>query len=135
MKNKSIVKTALIVFSMILAFSLGTFAQKTDCSKTTDDEIVTAIYNKIKVKYADQIKHINVRAKDGVVTIEGWVTTEKIKKEIGKYAKKVKCVKQVVNDLALGKSIGCGPGMKECGGICISEKETCNICLRGGGCP
>ena len=128
-------KIILMAFSLILAFNFSAFAQKTDCTKTTDDEIIAAIYNKIKVKYADQIKHINIRAKDGVVTIEGWVTTEKIKKEIGKYAKKIKCVKQVINDLVLGKSGGCGPGQKECGEICISEKETCNICLRGGSCP
>jgi osmotically-inducible protein OsmY len=129
MKNKSVIKILLIAFGLILAFNFGTLAQKTDCSKTTDEEIVKAIYEKIKVKYADQIKHINVRSKDGVVTIEGWVTTEKIKKDIGKIAKKVKCVKQVINELTIGKGGGCGPGMKQCGDICIPEKETCNICL------
>lgn len=122
-------KIILIAFSLILAFNFSTFAQNKDCANTTDEEIVKAIYEKIKVKYADQINHINVRAKDGVVTLEGWVTTEKIKKDIRKIAKKIKCVKQVVNDLALGKSGGCGPGMKQCGEICIPEKETCNICL------
>ena len=136
MTNKSVIKMALVVFSLIIGCNIATFAQKTDCTTVTEAEVVTKIYEKIKVKYADQINHINVRFKDGVVTLEGWVTNKKVKKDIEKMAKSVACVKKVMNDLAIGKSGGCGPGMKECGGICISEKETCNICLAGGGrCP
>jgi len=129
MVHKSILNWSILVFAVIFTFSLGTYAQKTDCSKKTDTDVVLAIYEKIKVKYADQIKHINVRFSNGVLTIEGWATTKEVKKDIEKMAKKTNCVKQVVSTLTIGKGGGCGPGLKECGGICISEKEACNICL------
>ena len=116
-----------MVFSVTLLFSMGTFAQKVDCNKMTDDEIVQAIYDKIKVKYGDQIEHINVRVRDKVVTLEGWTTTEKVKKEIEGYAKKIKCINCVVNKLTIGIGGGCGPGTKPCGSICIPESERCNI--------
>jgi len=128
MTHKSIVKTVLAVCSLMLLFSTGTLAQKIDCSKMTDDEIVQAVYDKIKVKYSDQINHINVRVKDKVVTLEGWTTTKKVKKEIEKFAQKIQCVKKPVdNKLTIGIGGGCGPGTKQCGSICIGETERCNI--------
>jgi osmotically-inducible protein OsmY len=129
MNFKSNFKIMLMVFAFVLAGNLGVYAQKTDCSQKTDNEIVIAIYEKVKVKYADQIKHVNIRIDAGTVTIEGWVNNKKAKKEIEKIAKKSDCVKKVINNLTVGKAGGCGPGTKECGGICIPEKESCNICL------
>ena len=129
MKYKSILKWSMMVFAAILALNFGAYAQKTDCSQKTEKDIVMAVYEKIKIKYANQINHINVRYKDGVVTLEGWATTKNVSREIEKLAKKVGCVKRVVNDLTIGKGGGCTGGQKECGGICISEKEPCNICL------
>ena len=131
MKNKSMVKMALVAFSFMMAFSFGAYAQKTDCTKMTDVEIVDAIYVKLNVKYAAQMNHVNVRIKEGIVTIEGWVTTEKIKKDIAKIAKKVKCVKEVVNTLTIGVGGGCGLGTKPCGDICIPTNENCNIRTKG----
>lgn len=119
----------LMVFAFVLAGNIGVYAQKTDCSRKTNNEIVIAIYDKVKVKYADQISHVNIRIDDGTITIEGWVNSKKARKEIEKLAKKSDCVKKVVNELTVGKSGGCGPGTKECGGICISEKSACNVCL------
>jgi BON domain len=127
MTNKSIVRMALLAFSLMLTFNLGTYAQKTDCSKTTDDQIVSSIYAKIKVKYEAQMDHINVRITDGVVTLEGWATTKSVKKDIEKYAKKTGCVKSVLNMLTIGIGGGCGPGEKPCGGICIPSSAKCNI--------
>lgn len=129
MTKKSMLKMALVGFSLILMCNLGALAQKTDCSKMTDAEIVNAIYKKIKVKYAAQIRHINVRITGGVVTLEGWATAKSVKKEIEKFAKKTSCVKKVVNNLTVGIGGGCGPGQKQCGDICIGDKETCNICM------
>jgi len=130
MTKKSIMKTILAVFSLIMLFNVGASAQKIDCSKMTDADIVKAIYDKIKVKYDSQIIHINVRVKEKVVTLEGWATTKGVRKEIEKYVKKIKCVKKPpVNNLAVSISGGCGPGTKKCGGTCIPEEETCNICL------
>lgn len=127
MTNKSILKTALLAFSLMLAFNLGTYAQKTDCSKTTDDQIVDSIYAKIKAKHEGQMKHINVRISSGVVTLEGWATTKGVKKEIEKFARKTGCVKKVVNSLTIGVGGGCGPGQKPCGDICIPVAQPCNI--------
>lgn len=129
MTNKSIMKTILAVFSLMLLFNIAASAQKTDCSKTTDADTVKAIYDKIKVKYAGQMSHINVRIKDNIVTLEGWATTKGVRKEIEKYAKKTNCVKKVVNKLTIGVSGGCGPGTKQCGDICIPSGEDCNIIL------
>ncbi|MGI9056797.1 MAG: BON domain-containing protein [Pyrinomonadaceae bacterium] len=128
MTKKSIVKTTLAVFSLMMLFNIGAFAQKTDCSKMTEADLVKAIYDKIKVKYDNQIIHINVRVKDNVVTLEGWATTKNVRKEIEKIAKKIKCVKKVDNKLTVGIGGGCSPGQKKCGDICIPNGETCNIC-------
>jgi hypothetical protein len=134
MKNQLFIKALIAVFALMLIFSAGASAQaKPDCTKVTDNDLVKAVYAKIVTKYKAQVSHINVRVKDGVVTIEGWVTTKSVKKEIEKWAKKVSCVKKVVNILTIGVGGGCGPGMKACGDICIPEKETCNLC-RGEPC-
>jgi hypothetical protein len=128
MTKKSILKIVLAVFSLILLSNIGVSAQKYDCSKTTDADIVKSIYDKMKVKYDGQIIHINVRSKDGIVTIEGWATNKNVKKDIEKLARKASCVKKVVNELTIGVSGNCGPGTKKCGDICIPSDETCNIC-------
>lgn len=140
MTNKSNCKILTAVFSLMLIFSVGVFAQtngnqsndknkKTDCAQVTDADTVEAIYDKIKIKYDVQAKHINVRIKDNVVTLEGWATTKGVRKDIEKYAKKTSCVKKVVNDLSVGAGGGCAPGQKRCGGACIGSKEECNITL------
>lgn len=124
------VKIALAVFSLVLFSSVSATAQKVDCSKKTDAQIVKEIYDKMKKKSSldKQILHVNVRSKNGVVTLEGWTTTLKIKAEIVKIAQKIKCVKQVINNLE-DSFMGCGPGQKPCGNICIPIEEICNICL------
>jgi hypothetical protein len=129
MKINSILKMAFLVISLMLAFNANSFAQTNDCAKTTDDQIVDAIYKKLdNSKYKNQTSHINVRSKDGVVTVEGWATDDKAKAGIVKIAKKVKCVKKVVDeDLTLGVGGGCAAGQKECGEVCIPIAEKCNI--------
>ena len=131
MTSKSIVKITFLAFSLMLICSIGTHAQKTDCSKTTDTMTVDAIYAKMKVKYEVQMSHVNIRSKDGVVTVEGWATTKGVKKDIEKLARKTGCVKSVANNLTIGVGGGCGPGSKPCGDICIPTAETCNIRTKG----
>lgn len=131
MTIRSTVKFTLFTFTLMLVFSLGTFAQKKDCSQTTPQQIVDSIYAKIAVKYASQMDHINVTFKDGVVKLQGWATTTAIKKNIEKMAKSVTCVKSVTNALTIGIGGGCGPGTKPCGGICIPLEDTCNIKVKG----
>ena len=84
MKYKSILKWSLMVLGLVITFNFGADAQKTDCSQKTEKEIVLSVYDKLKVKYADQLEHINVRFADGVLTIEGYVTNEKYIKKISK---------------------------------------------------
>jgi hypothetical protein len=129
MSHKSILKYLLPIFAAIMLFNLGAYAQKTDCSQKTEKDIVIAVYDQIKVKYANQIRNINVLYEDGVITLNGWVGTKTVSKDIEKLVKKTECVKKVVNKLKLGKSGGCGPGQKECGGLCVGEKDACNVCL------
>lgn len=125
-KLKMILMTALAI---LLATAVNASAQnKKDCATPDDEAIVKAIYAKISEKYDDQIIHINVRSKNGEVTIEGWATTKKIVKDIGKIAKKISCAKKVENKLTVGISGGCGPGLKKCGAICIPQEDVCNIC-------
>ena len=120
-------KIVLAVFSLIMAFSLSVSAQKTDCSKTTDADIVKAIQDKMSVKYTNQMTHINISVKDGVVKVEGWAVTKGDKKALEKIAKKASCVKKVINKLGVGASGGCSAGQKQCGDICIDADSTCNI--------
>ena len=129
MKHKSILKWSLMVLGLVVTFNIGAYAQKTVCSQKTEKEIVVAVYDKLKVKYADQTEHINVRFADGALTVEGYVTNKKYIKEIGKLLKNTECATKIVNTLKFGKGLGCGAGYKECGGACISEKEACNVCL------
>ena len=121
-------KTALMIFALVIMFSIETSAQKTDCSKTTDEEIVKSVYANLEAKYSSQIIHINVVAKDGVVTLQGWATTKKARKEIDKIAKKTSCVKKTINQLTLEVPSGCASGYKKCGDACIPSGDTCNIC-------
>ncbi|MEQ1765412.1 MAG: BON domain-containing protein [Pyrinomonadaceae bacterium] len=131
MANRSILRIGFML-SMVMIFSLAVSAQATDCSATTDDALVASIMAKIKVKYASQMNHINVRSKDKVVTLEGWVTTKRIKGEIEKIAKNTPCVNKKVNNImTIGVGGGCGPGTKPCGTICIPEDEKCNITEEG----
>lgn len=127
MNKKSMMKIALGVFFLMLFCSFGVSAQKTDCTKTTDEDVVKAVYDNLKVKYENQLIHINVISKDGVVTLQGWVTTKGVRKDIEKIVKKTSCVKKVTNKLTIGVGGGCGAGTKPCGDICIPSEDPCNI--------
>lgn len=135
MNPTKIIRFALLSCALVFVFAVTATAQKTDCSTKSDNDIVVDVYKAIQTKYPDAVKNINVTAKDGVVKLEGWVASAKLVKNIGKLVKKVKCVKSVENKLEPGKTGGCGPGQKECGGACISEKDVCNVCLVDSSAP
>lgn len=120
-----------MAFSLILVCSFGTYAQKTDCTQTTDAQITEAANAAIKVKYEAQLTHISVQVKDKIVTITGWVTTKNIRKDIEKIVKKIACVKKVVNKLTIGLGGGCPDGTKPCNGTCIPNSEDCSAKGKG----
>jgi hypothetical protein len=128
MKNPKLIRNGLMILSILFLFSLNGFAQRIDCTQTTDEQLVNTIIDAATAKFgAEEMYHINVTAKNGVITLAGWATDKKIKKEIEKLTKKTKCVKSVVNKLKIGIGGGCAAGEIPCGGICIPETETCNI--------
>ncbi len=132
MKYRLVIKMAFLMLFFITAFSLNAVAQRTDCSKTTDQQIVDAAYAKLeKSKFKEQLNHVNIRSKDGVVTIEGFAVKDKDSVGIENIVKKIKCVKSIVNDLKIGATGGCPDGTKPCGDTCIGSAETCNIRTRG----
>lgn len=126
MTKRSMMKIALAVFSLIL-FS-GVTASAQYCPTPDDAAIVKEIMDKMKPKYKSQMRHVNVRSKDGVVTLEGWVTTKSVRSAIERIAGSTKCVRSITNKLGVGIRSGCGPGQKKCGEICIPTGESCNIC-------
>ena len=118
---------AIFAFNVDSTHAVVMATVENKCATVTSVDIVKSIYAQMKIKYDGQKSHINVRVKDNIVTLEGWATTKEVKKEIEKYAKKTKCVKKVVNTLAVGVTGGCGPGQIKCGDICISSQSECNI--------
>lgn len=141
MSNLSITQRVFIVISLASLLLIGAMAAqndkkpaaqaksaKIDCSTVADADIVKEIQDKIKAdpKFKDQLKQVNVSSKDKVVTLNGWVKGQPAKTTVGKYAK-AKCVKSVANKLGTRLTVGCGPGQKPCGDICIDEKSDCNI--------
>jgi len=138
MSTQSFSRKTLMLLSLAALLLAGAFAQggkkpakpaKVDCSAMTDADIVKAIQDKIKAdpKFTDQLKQINVSSKNGKVTLDGWVKGAAAKTTVGKYAKSVQCVKAVANNLGTRLKVGCAPGQKLCGDICIDAKAECNI--------
>lgn len=131
MKKIMILKMTLAVFILITACHLGVSAQTTDCSKTTDADIVKAIQEKLNAKYPELKNQVNVHVENGVVYLEGWVANKDARKDIEKIAKNTSCVKKVKNKLKKATGGGCGSGQKPCGDICIPSGQTCNISKEG----
>ncbi len=141
MLTQSITQKIILLFSLASLLLVGALAQgdkkpakpappaNVDCSTVTDADIVKSIQDKIKADpaFQDQLKQINVSSDGRVVTLDGRVKGNAAKITIGKYAKSVKCVKSVTNNLSPKLKVGCGAGQKLCGDICISAKSGCNI--------
>jgi osmotically-inducible protein OsmY len=138
MSNQSIAQRVIITLSLAALLACAIAAQgdkrpakpaKPDCATITDADIVKAIQEKIKANrtFKDQLRQINVSSKGGVVSLRGWVKGVAAKNTVAKYAKSAPCVKSVANHLGTRLMVGCGPGQKQCGDICIDEKDDCNI--------
>ena len=69
----------------------------------TDDYISDAVRQKLAADQVVKGGAIDVQVKDGVVTLKGKVAEPKQKSKAGKLAKRVKGVKQVVDELTIEK--------------------------------
>jgi osmotically-inducible protein OsmY len=143
MLKKSITQITAIVFVMTVFLSFDasakigvqkaaaakTFASQTNCSKTTDDDLVKTITEKLKAEFADQMNHVNVSVKNRVVKLEGWLDGKAAVDKAFAIAKKTKCAKSVVNKLKTRGGGSCGAGQKPCGDTCIEKNSACTIVL------
>ena len=143
MLKKSIAQIIAMVFVMTLFVSFDasakigvqkagaakTFASQTNCSKTTDDDLVKTITENLKAEFADQMSHVNVSVKNRVVKLEGWLDGKAATNKAFAIAKKTKCVKTVVNKLKTTGGGSCGAGLKPCGDTCIDKNSPCTIVI------
>jgi len=82
---------------LVVSVSLAAASDK----NISDDEI----YDQVRLKLAGDRDvrgaHLEVAVKEGVVTLRGQVDREKAKKKAEKLAKKVKGVREVINELTV----------------------------------
>lgn len=94
-----------IVAALLAVFVFAAIVLAAD-KPVSDDEI----YDNVRIKLAsDQVVKggaLNVDVKQGVVTLGGVVENEKQKDRAAKIAKKVKGVKQVINNIGLKDGAG-----------------------------
>jgi osmotically-inducible protein OsmY len=95
MKTKAILP---LVSLFLLLLAGAAFAGK----QPLNDDTIT---NNVRIRLANDMVvkggALNVDVKDGVVTLQGNVETEKQKDKAAKLAKKVKGVKQVINQITI----------------------------------
>ena len=92
------------IFSLVLALSLLAVACLAADKPVSDDVIVDQVMIKLSADQEVKGGAIKVDCKNGVVTLTGAVDTEAARGKATKLAKKVKGVKDVVNNLtAKGK--------------------------------
>ncbi len=125
---KRFLKYAVASAVAVAALGAATYAQ-TDCATKPANDVIYEAWQKVKEKYPEEVKHMNITFNDGTLKLVGWATTKKIRKDIEKIVKKIECVKKVDNQMTVGKGGGCPPGSIPCGGICIDAKETCTTCF------
>ncbi|MEQ1603500.1 MAG: hypothetical protein ABL999_01375 [Pyrinomonadaceae bacterium] len=109
------------------------------CTAKTDDEIVVAIVNAIKSDslLAPQISHIVVGSVNKFVKLQGWTDTARGASRLMDLVRDVGCPTAInVNrfeetpppaDSPLRpQPLGCAPGTKQCGDVCIPDGDTCS---------
>ncbi|HJQ26080.1 MAG TPA: BON domain-containing protein [Blastocatellia bacterium] len=145
MAKHNLLRTVLVLLAGLLLWGAASlpavgFAQsqkpysgqgQTPCADTTDAQIVTAVQQKIKAdpRFNDQWRHINVSSRNRVVTLSGWAKGRAQVAALVRFAAKTACVKRVINRLLPFRKVGCGPGEKPCGDICIDRNQDCNPIL------
>jgi hypothetical protein len=131
-----------LVFLCVMSVS-GASAQ--DCTATTDAQLVTTIYDKVKADrvLGPQISHIIIGSVNRFVKLQGWTDSKSDFERLHDLVSKVPCVIAInVNrfeetpppaDSPLRPQPGgCGPGMKACGDVCIPENDSCSDRTKAG---
>lgn len=155
MSKSSTAGTLVLMFSLALAFVVGSFAapvatplpaplpnpQIADCSKATDADIVKAVIENINKRFKpEEIKnelHFSVTCKDGIVEISGDAhginrkDPRQVRTAITTIAQKTSCVKKVVTKhFTHEHPIKCAKTQKSCNGGCIEQNEECTPLMR-----
>ena len=89
-------------FVAISLLATGTFVQAALADQKVDDRIYDQVRMRLTTDADVKGGGVDVSVKDAVVTLKGRVDTEKGKNRATKLTKKVKGVKQVDNQLAVG---------------------------------
>ncbi len=145
MFKKSTARIVLAAFVPMLFLSVNTFASKcftpekvrktqtsrTNCSRTTDADLVKTIKEKLEAdaKIQSQMTHVNVSVKNKTVRLEGWLNGGVLVARAISITKQTKCVRKVTSNLRTRGGGSCGPGQQACGDICIDKKSQCNITI------
>lgn len=92
---------AALMAVLLVCGVLAAQAQKTSDKKTSDDAITDFV--RLKLASDPDVKGgaLEAAVKNGVVTLSGVVETERQRDKAAKLAKKVKGVKQVINNITL----------------------------------
>jgi hypothetical protein len=155
MSRRSTAGTMVLVFSVALAFVLGSFAlaanpapgkptpdpKKADCSKATDADIQRAVIENINKRFKPEVikaeLHFSVTCKNGIVEIMGdahGINTKdprSVRTTVTTIAEKTDCVKKVVTKhFTQDHPIKCAKTEKQCNGGCIDQNAECNPLTR-----
>jgi hypothetical protein len=151
MSRRSTAGTLVLVFSLALAFVVGSFAvatplpapqpnpdpQKADCSKATDADILKAVIENINKRFKpEEITkelHLSITCKNGIVEIMGDAhginrkDPRGVRTTVTSIARKTSCVKKVVTKhFTHEHPIKCAKTEKQCNGGCIDQSAECN---------
>ena len=139
MRSLSSLLTASVFAVAFFAIAGSKPVQAQTCPKT-DDETVVAIVEAIKSDstLAPQLSHIVVASVNKFVKLQGWTDNSKSYQSMMDLVREVGCPTAVkVNrfeetpppaDSPLRpQPVGCGPGTKPCGDVCIPDGDTCSV--------
>jgi hypothetical protein len=148
MSRRSTARTLVLVFSLALAFVVGSFAATplptpqpdaliADCSTATDADILKAVIENINKRFKpEQITkelHLSITCKNGIVEIMGDAhginrkDPRGVRTTVTTIARKTSCVKKVVTKhFTHEHPIKCAKTEKPCNGGCIDQSAECN---------
>ena len=96
--------TGLLLLLAVAAAAAPSTSLPPQRSSSQDDD---AIFDRVRQRlYNDpdvKAHNLTITVKEGAVTLDGWVTSEKIRSKAEKITRKVPGVKKVINNLRVGE--------------------------------